>query len=67
MGMPKVRDIIGEVEADGWVLDRQRGSHRQFKHPTKRGTVTIPGKLGDDLSMGRYYDILRQAGLRDRR
>jgi predicted RNA binding protein YcfA (HicA-like mRNA interferase family) len=64
--VPKVRDIIAEVEADGWVLDRQRGSHRQFKHPTKRGTVTI-GLPGDDLSMGRYYDILRQAGLRDKK
>lgn len=62
--MPKVRDIIAEVEADGWTLVRTRGSHRQFRHPTKPGTVTIPGKPGDDLSTGRYYDILRQAGLR---
>jgi predicted RNA binding protein YcfA (HicA-like mRNA interferase family) len=62
--VPKVRDIIAEVQADGWVLDRWRGDHRQYKHPTKRGTVTIPGKPGDDLSVGRYYDILRQAGLR---
>lgn len=62
--MPKVRDIIAEVEADGWVLHRTRGDHRQYLHPVKPGKVTIPGKPGDHLSTGRYYDILRQAGLR---
>ncbi|MGH2389114.1 MAG: type II toxin-antitoxin system HicA family toxin [Chloroflexota bacterium] len=62
--MPKVRDIIAEVEADGWTFLRQVGSHRQYKHPSKPGKVTIPGKLGDHLSQSRYYDILRQAGLR---
>lgn len=62
--MPKVRDIIAEVEADGWVFYNQEGSHRHYRHPTKPGKVTISGKPGDDLSKGRYYDILRQAGLR---
>jgi predicted RNA binding protein YcfA (HicA-like mRNA interferase family) len=32
--------------ADGWSLDRQRGSHRQFRHPDKPGTVTTAGKPG---------------------
>ncbi|HVA92583.1 MAG TPA: type II toxin-antitoxin system HicA family toxin [Chloroflexota bacterium] len=64
--MPKVRDIIAEVEADGWVFQKAVGSHRQFKHPTKPGKVTVPGKPGDQLSQQRYYDILRQAGLRGR-
>ncbi len=62
--MPKVRDIIAEVEADGWEFVKQVGSHRQYKHPTKPGKVTISGKPGDQLSQQRYYDILRQAGLR---
>ncbi|MHC5831363.1 MAG: type II toxin-antitoxin system HicA family toxin, partial [Nostoc sp.] len=34
--------------ADGWYLDRTKGSHRQFKHPDKPGLVTVPGKLSDD-------------------
>ncbi|HEY8287292.1 MAG TPA: type II toxin-antitoxin system HicA family toxin [Chloroflexota bacterium] len=63
-GVPKVRDIIAEVEADGWVLHRTRESHRQYIHPVKTGKVTIPGKPGDQLTQRRYYDILRQAGLR---
>ena len=64
--MPKVRDIIAEVVADGWLFERQVGSHRHYKHLTKPGKVTISGKPGDQLSTGRYYDILRQAGLRGR-
>src|SRR6266850_121843 len=40
------------LEADGWVLVRTRGSHRQYKHPVKLGLVTVPGKPGDDLSPG---------------
>ncbi|MGH2391516.1 MAG: type II toxin-antitoxin system HicA family toxin [Chloroflexota bacterium] len=40
------------MEADGWVLDHTTGSHRQYKHLTKRGTVTIPGHPGQDLPPG---------------
>jgi predicted RNA binding protein YcfA (HicA-like mRNA interferase family) len=39
-----VRDLIKLIEADGWYFVAQRGSHRQYKHPTKPGRVTIPGK-----------------------
>ena len=42
----KVRETIRLIEEDGWVLSRTRGSHRQYKHPTKPGLVTIPGKPG---------------------
>lgn len=42
----KVREVIKLLEADGWFLARTRGSHRQFNHPTKPGTVTVSGKLG---------------------
>lgn len=58
----KVREIIRELERDGWQLDRQAGSHRQFRHPTRPGTVT-PGHLGDDLARGTLGSIRRQAGL----
>jgi predicted RNA binding protein YcfA (HicA-like mRNA interferase family) len=60
----KVRDAIKLIESDGWYLDRTRGSHRQFKHPTKRGLVTIAGKLSDELAPGTTNSILKQAGLK---
>jgi len=60
----KVRDIIERIEADGWSLVRTKGSHRQFKHPTKRGVVTVAGKLSQDVPKGTANNILRQAGLK---
>jgi predicted RNA binding protein YcfA (HicA-like mRNA interferase family) len=60
----KVRDAIKLIELDGWFLDRTRGSHRQYKHPKKRGLVTIPGKPGDELAPGTQNSILKQAGLK---
>jgi predicted RNA binding protein YcfA (HicA-like mRNA interferase family) len=59
----KVREVIGLIEDDGWVLSRTRGSHRQYKHPDKPGLVTVPGALGRDLPIGLQRSILRQAGL----
>lgn len=61
----KVRDIIKQLEADGWYLARTRGSHRQYKHPTKSCLVTVPGKLSDDLAPGTSNNILKQAQLRE--
>ncbi|MCC6586286.1 MAG: type II toxin-antitoxin system HicA family toxin [Bryobacterales bacterium] len=60
----KVRDVIRLVEADGWRHVATRGSHRQYKHPVKRGRVTIPGHPGDDLNPDTLKSILIQAGLR---
>ncbi len=60
----KVRDVIRIIEDDGWVLVRQRGSHRQFKHPTKQGLVTIAGGPGDDLAPGTLNSVLKQASLK---
>jgi predicted RNA binding protein YcfA (HicA-like mRNA interferase family) len=59
----KVREIIKLIEADGWYLARTRGSHRQYKHPTKAGLVTVPGKLSDDLAPGTLNSIFKQAQL----
>jgi predicted RNA binding protein YcfA (HicA-like mRNA interferase family) len=61
----KVREVIERLEDDGWVKVTQRGSHRQFKHPVKRGKVTVPGKLSDEMPTGTLKSILRQAGLED--
>ena len=60
----KVRDMIKRVHRDGWVLARTRGSHRQFKHSTKKGLVTIAGHPGDDLGITTTNSILKQAGLK---
>ncbi len=63
----KVRDIIKMIEDDGWYLVATRGSHRQYKHPTKPGRVTIAGHPGDDLAPGTLNSILKQAQLKKRR
>ena len=55
------------VEQDGWRLARTRGSHRHFKHPYKRGKVTIAGKMSKDLAPGTWTSILKQAGLDEQR
>ena len=60
---PKVADAIRLVRRDGWRLDRTRGSHRQFRHSVKPGTVTIAGKMSKDLRPSLFRAIKRQAGL----
>jgi predicted RNA binding protein YcfA (HicA-like mRNA interferase family) len=56
--------VVELLEADGWYLARTRGSHRQFKHATKPGTVTVAGKPGLELPPGTLNSILKQASLR---
>ena len=60
----KVRDVLRLLKDDGWYLVATEGSHRQFKHPTKPGRVTVPGKPNDDLARGTLNSIMRQAGLK---
>ena len=43
-----VRELLKRLDDDGWFIDRTRGSHRQLRHPTKPGTVTVSGHLRDD-------------------
>ncbi len=61
----KFRQIIKVIQDDGWYLDRTRGSHKQYKHPTKPGVVTIAGKPNEDVSKGTLNNILKQAGLKN--
>ncbi|MDE2796349.1 MAG: type II toxin-antitoxin system HicA family toxin [Gemmatimonadota bacterium] len=61
--MPKVRDAMRLLRAAGWYLARTRGSHRQYRHPERRGTVTLAGRMSKDLAPGTWKSILRQAGL----
>lgn len=56
--------MIKRVEWDGWYQVRQKGSHRQFHHPTKPGTVTIVGRPSGDLYPKMKASILKQAGLK---
>ena len=61
--MPKVREAERLLRRDGWRLVRTRGSHRQYRHPHKPGTVTVAGKPGDDLPPGTWASIMRQSGV----
>lgn len=61
----KVRDVLRRLADDGWELVATKGSHRQLKHPTKPGKVTVPDKPSDDIPEGTYKSILRQAGSED--
>jgi predicted RNA binding protein YcfA (HicA-like mRNA interferase family) len=60
----KVSEVLRVLQQDGWFLAATRGSHRQFKHPSKLGRVTVPGKPSDDLAPGTLNSILKQAGLK---
>ncbi len=61
----KVSEMIKIIEADGWYFHKQAGSHKQYKHATKKGKVTVPdhGK-GVDLDHSTVSSILKQAGLK---
>jgi predicted RNA binding protein YcfA (HicA-like mRNA interferase family) len=61
----KVRDIIRLIEADGWYHVATKGSHRQYKHPSKVGRDTIAGKPSEDLAPGTLNSVLKQAGLKE--
>lgn len=58
----RVREIRKIIEADGWYMVKQVGSHMQFKHAIKPGKITIPNHSGD-LDKGTLKSILDQAGL----
>jgi predicted RNA binding protein YcfA (HicA-like mRNA interferase family) len=62
----KYRDLVRLIESDGWSLDRTVGSHMQFRHPSKPGTVTVPagGKMSRDVPSGTLNSVLKQAGMK---
>ena len=64
--MTKVRDVLRLLQTDGWYLVATRGSHRQFKHPTKPGRTTVAGKTSDDIASGTLNSILKQAMLKEK-
>lgn len=66
MGM-KVRAVIKRLEADGCLLARTRGSHRQFRCSDGSHLVTVPGKPSDTLKPSTLASIRRATGLEDLR
>lgn len=60
----KVTELISRLEADGWFLVRQKGSHRQYHHASKAGTVTVAGKHSVEVPPGTLNSILKQSGLK---
>ncbi len=61
----KVSQITKILEQNGWYLKRTRGSHRQYKHPNKSGTVTVSGKLSVDIPVGTLKSIYKQAQINE--
>jgi predicted RNA binding protein YcfA (HicA-like mRNA interferase family) len=60
----KVSELIAVLEKDGWVQVRMKGSHRQFHHPNKPGTVTVAGKPSIGIPPGTLNSAMKQAGLK---
>jgi predicted RNA binding protein YcfA (HicA-like mRNA interferase family) len=60
----KVKEVLKLLEEHGWYLARTKGSHRQFKHANRPGTVTVAGKASIDVPKGTLSSILKQAGLK---
>jgi predicted RNA binding protein YcfA (HicA-like mRNA interferase family) len=60
----KIREVTKLLESDGWQNVRTKGSHRQFKHPVKKGLVTVAGHPSEDLAPGTLNSVLKQAGLK---
>ena len=63
MNKYKVKEVIELLETDEWFICKRKGtSHRQFRHPVKKGKVTVNGKLSDTLSQDLLNSIWKQAG-----
>jgi predicted RNA binding protein YcfA (HicA-like mRNA interferase family) len=60
----KGREVLRLLARDGWFPVPAKGGHRQLKHPTKPGRVTVPGNLGREVPPGTLQSILKQAGLK---
>lgn len=64
MKVVKVSKILGDLKKDGWIMVSQAGSHRQFKHPVKKGKVTVNGHESDDVWGVLLRSIESQSGLK---
>ena len=62
----KVREVLKALHADGWYVDRTKGSHRQLRHAVKPGNVAVAGQPSDDVPKGTLNSIWKQAGLKQK-
>jgi predicted RNA binding protein YcfA (HicA-like mRNA interferase family) len=60
----KVREVLKLLRDDGWYLVTTEGRHRQFKHSSRQGRVTVSGHPNDDIHPKTLKSILTQAGLK---
>jgi predicted RNA binding protein YcfA (HicA-like mRNA interferase family) len=65
MASVKYREVLKQLNADGWAIVVIRGSHRQLKHPVKPGRVTVAGSPNDDIPRRTLKSIRKQAGWED--
>jgi predicted RNA binding protein YcfA (HicA-like mRNA interferase family) len=59
----KVRDVIATLAQNGWAYQDTTGDHRNYKKRGERYIITVPGKLGDEVSPGVLAPIRRKTGL----
>lgn len=59
----KYKEVLKLLNDDGWFLARTKGSHKQFKHPVKKGTVTVAGKPNLEVPPGTLKSIISQANI----
>ncbi|MGH2346546.1 MAG: type II toxin-antitoxin system HicA family toxin [Chloroflexota bacterium] len=59
----KVREIVRAMKRDGWYLDHQAGSHRKFRHPTKKNYITVSYPDSHEVSPAKARKMLEEAGL----
>lgn len=64
MKVLKVSFVLNALFDDGWEIVKQRGSHRQLKHPTKKGKVTLNGKPSGDIWGTLLASVEKQSGLK---
>lgn len=62
-GEVRVRELVALLEANGWRFARQKGSHKQFKHPDHAFLITVPDHRGD-VKPGILADVLKKAGVK---
>ncbi len=63
----KIKAIIKILENDGWYFSPTKGSHRQFKHLTTSGLVTVSGKLSDKITIGTHNEHFQTGGVQEMR
>ena len=63
MKVLKTGVVLKALLDDGWYIAHQKGSHRQLKHPSKRGKVTLNGKLSSDIWGAELKSVENQSGL----